>query len=37
VAGLTGHDAHIRFMMDEAQVKRWAPVVADFLARHGVQ
>jgi hypothetical protein len=38
VAGVTSvHDAHLRFMMDEAQVRRWAPVVADFLARHGVK
>jgi hypothetical protein len=32
-----GHDAHVKFMMDNDQVKRWAPVVEDFLARHGVK
>ena len=32
-----GHDAHVKFLMDDAQVQRWAPVVAAFLARQGVK
>jgi dienelactone hydrolase len=32
-----GHDAHIEFMTNGDQVDRWAPVMADFLARHGVK
>jgi len=32
-----GHDAHVKFMMDDSQVQRRAPVVTAFLARQGVK